>query len=303
MDDLATDLSFEDIHERVVQLLAKAEQLQDDGTRFSRDLIAWTRAMSRFIRMAWTERKVALPTNFIVGDVIFPPFSEMMNPSNRESVPSCFRRFVINHCNFLSTRGAKALVEDFDYYLLFYVLFTELGQLIKSDSFYNAQSSFKMFVHRFKYYFMTGCRLDKLLPRFREMMSMRIHADEFKKLCKPLSHDLYTLESDPTAKIPSRHGGRDATAILDEREIQRGFFFKNIPPIDAKFPRLVSIPRAAKYCGVQYNTIKRWDSCLTIFGGTLPENARDYPGRIDEQKLRDFAKSYRERVGFPPYQE
>lgn len=281
--------------DRLGALLDRAEKLKVDvKDPVSRDVFIWQKSMNRFIRLAWSDREFALPATPKLGEIVLPPFSEQVNPSNRESVPSCFYRIARDHFAFASNKAALLLIDDFDFYLQFDAFFRELGALCNTESYYNARSAFLEFVHRFKYYVRTIWLRHLAKRRDYQLWTIKL-AEKFKELCKPLSLDLYKLEHGEPIPFKGPVYFEGETTLQDEADFQQKIFFgkhgHHNMELEMKEKPKVSRALAARICGVQYNTIKNWET-----KGPSPA-ACDYPGRCDLDKLVEFSNRYCDRIG------
>ena len=275
------------------KLMEYGEQLQEDGTALTHDILSWTRAIHQFLRLAWNQREFITPKRLFIGEIEFPPFSEQVNPSNRDSVPSCFNRIVRDHFAFASNKAVEMLVDDFDFCVLFDAFFRELGVLCGTTVLYEAQSAFEEFFHRLKYY--SACHwLWHPSQRLRDQINAKILAENFKSACKPLSLELFKLEQGVQRPWTGSADFEGETRLLGEHDFQGHYIYnpslhERTAALAKKRPE-VSRSVAARLCGVQYNTIKNWET------KGPSSNAFDYPGRGSLKELREFSDRYCDRL-------
>lgn len=269
---------------------------EQKGDKAQRDVIAWAKSIQRFLRLAWMPRKYALPKKLTLGGIDHPPFSELINPSNRRSVPSCFNRIVRDHFTFASNRTALMLTHEFDFFLQFDAFFCELGGLTSSTNFYDARSKFEEFTHQFKYYVL-NTPLRHPGNRLAYQVMVKILAEEFKASCEPLSRELYEKEQGDPIPFAGPVYFDSVSGLTEEYQFQKKLMtlpgFRHVTGEDELGPAAVTRSVAAKICGVEYNTIKNWET-----KGPSPQ-AFDYPGRGNMIDLADFSNSYCDRIGVP----
>lgn len=275
------------------KLLEYGDLLQEDGSTLTHDILSWIKAMNQFLRLAWNHREFVTPKRLFIGKVEFPPFSEQLNPSNRDSVPSCFNRIVRDHFAFASNKAVEMLIDDFDFCVLFDAFFRELGVFCGTEALYEARSAFEEFYHRLKYY--STCHwLWHPSQRRRDQIHAKVLAENFKSACKPLSLELFKLEQGEPRRWTASADFEGESRLLGEHDFQQNYIYT--PTLhdrmeeQAKKRPEVSRSVAARLCGVQYNTIKNWET------KGPSSNAFDYPGRGSLEKLREFSDLYCDRL-------